>query len=385
MLTTLDVLSAGYDDGNTVRFSCNGVPLPYCDLNVGRGFNLVRLDEGFSPIEACVFDTHANDWAADAMKDFVERVPHGMVVLVAVKDSAAAKASPAAYAALRALGAGGDVQLARRDSYALIGRKGAPGGPARELHHRSGQGPAEVRLHFEMKMCCCDITPQAVHGHGVPTKEVGRKFDAEGKVLPFSGFSVVAMVPSEVSCAFEGARKLIKGSIAGQACLSETLPLSSLHMTVCNDGGRLKARWAEVNAALATFAEEVTRSGEQFRAVGVRVDSARGRLNVQLAPAGCAPKEPFDKLRRTLTELSGLTKHDPADKRLHINSWYRLWEAAPQYEHLVVASVADGVRSLERTLEKMNYEVPLVLPHLTHFPDMAHFPDNCRSDTIMLD
>lgn len=381
----MTVRSAGHEDGNSADFYYDGVRLP--SFEAKRGFNLVCLNEAFAPVQVVSFDTHADDQAANKMKAFIEQVPHGMVVLVAAKDSAAAKAAPGAYQALQLLGArlGRDgFTLARRDSYALIGCKGAALGSARELHSLHQHGPALVRQYFELKMFARDISIEAVRGARLQND----KFDAVGKVQRFDGFSIVAMVPQETAQAFDDGRRLVQESIAGTACLSETLPASSLHMTVCNNfpglHGNLEKNRTRVNMVLAQFAEELRKTGEQFRAVGVTVSPSlngkKGKLNVQLHPAGCEPKEPFERLRQKLTELTENPQNirSPADDKLHINSWYRLWEAQPPYKDIVASSVLDGVQAMEQALEKMNNEVPLELPHLTRFPDMANFPDNCK-------
>jgi hypothetical protein len=137
----IEVQSAGLNDGNDAVFSINGQET----FSGARGYNLVVLDaESGAVIGTRNFDTWGADGQADSMAAFIGRVPTGAVVLAAIQDEGTSRMTEAAYQALESLGSAHIRQLDFRDSWGLIGRKGATMGTVPESHTLSGQGPAVV-------------------------------------------------------------------------------------------------------------------------------------------------------------------------------------------------------------------------------------------------
>jgi len=136
------VESAGFSDGNYARIFVNSAPV----LENHRGHNLVIL----SPVTGQVthmkaFDTFESADAAEAMADFIAAAPTGSYVLSAIQDEGSGSMTEAAYQALESIGSQNCRDVAFRDSWAIIGKKGAAIGSVVEKHTLSGQGPAVVQ------------------------------------------------------------------------------------------------------------------------------------------------------------------------------------------------------------------------------------------------
>ena len=207
----------------------------------------------------------------------------------------------------------------------------------------------------------------------------GRKFAQGGAWLPKAGWSVVADVLPAARVILAPGRKLVEESAAGRTLYSATLPLESLHMTVCgfDEVGSLASR-DEVATALATFTAACSASGEQFRACGITVRKPDGR---RLKVAGVEPAAPFSALRNALKKASKKKKKDennPKDGDLHINlGWYQLWSAAnPEQKKETDKSLRPAIEELKTALLRHGNELPLMMPHLSNYPNMASFPRN---------
>ena len=87
---TIAVESAGLDDGNTCSFTFDSKSVIECPSgNAGRGFNLRIVDEDdCSIVEEQHFDTHLSEDNSAAMQTYVENLPSGTMLLVAVQDEA---------------------------------------------------------------------------------------------------------------------------------------------------------------------------------------------------------------------------------------------------------------------------------------------------------
>ncbi|MDZ7262597.1 MAG: C25 family cysteine peptidase, partial [candidate division KSB1 bacterium] len=136
-------ISAGYNDGNFAKLYINSQEV----VSYGhRGHNLAVVDEiSGQLIETKYFDTHLSTAEADSMAHYIQNLPQGRIVLVAINDEGSRNMTEVAYLALESLGS----QLARsvgyRDSWAMIGRKGAPVGSVPEELKTSGSGIASVK------------------------------------------------------------------------------------------------------------------------------------------------------------------------------------------------------------------------------------------------
>ncbi len=138
----IHLFSAGFDDGNWCKIEINGVPA----IDGGyRGHNIVVFDTLNGQIEDKKwFDTLDKTENSDSMAAFIGRIPEGKIVLVAIRDEGSYRMTEAAYLALESLGSSLARQVGFRDSYVLLGRKGAAQGTVPEIHMPQHQGPAQL-------------------------------------------------------------------------------------------------------------------------------------------------------------------------------------------------------------------------------------------------
>ncbi len=136
------VLSAGYADGNRCVIQVGGKTV----VQGGhRGHNLVVLDPRNGVVkEVRWFDTYRDTSEANAMAAFIDSLPESTVVLAGIRDEGSVSMTARAYAALRTLGSALSEQVGTRDSWCLVGWKGAAPGSVAEVWKPQGSGPAEV-------------------------------------------------------------------------------------------------------------------------------------------------------------------------------------------------------------------------------------------------
>ncbi|MFQ5651399.1 MAG: C25 family cysteine peptidase [bacterium] len=137
----LSVESAGFDDGKFVRFQIDFVPY----LFNSRGHHLAVLDAQTGAPEFHRFDTNLSSQEAEAMAEFINSLPAGTRVMAGIVDEGTASMTESAYQALESLGSGLAREVAWRDSWALIGQKGAASGSVPEALSRRLSGPVTVR------------------------------------------------------------------------------------------------------------------------------------------------------------------------------------------------------------------------------------------------
>merc|ERR1712232_783948 len=204
-----------------------------------------------------------------------------------------------------------------------------------------------------------------------------RKFNYDGSWNPCQGWSVVSDVVNP--SIFKDARALAQESSGGRECLSDTLPIDSLHMTVCGfDSIGEGKNHDKIKKLLDTFALEVKSSGKRFEACKVTVRPPKKGLNMQLQIGQVEPKAPFDKLRDGLKRLTREKKDEPADGKLHVNQWY--WLYASHDPAKAERSLEKAQKAVEAVLKKNNGRLPLSFPHLANYPHMASFPKTlCQS------
>lgn len=139
---SLEVVSAGFEDGNYVRILVNSIPA----IQASRGHNLVAINPGNGQIiVARTFDTLASQDEANAMADLITGFPDGTYVLIGIMDEGSYSMTEPAYLALESLGSHYCRQVKFRDSWAIIGIKGAPIGSVAEQLTPATQGIAAVR------------------------------------------------------------------------------------------------------------------------------------------------------------------------------------------------------------------------------------------------
>ena len=114
----ITVISSSRSNGNHVIFQVQGQNLTVKPL---RGLNVAVISPAGLLETFQVFDTHAGD--SEAFEGFVQSLPSGTLVLVAVRDEAQSNMSSAAVDAMKLLGSTKIGSLVYRGSYALIGIK----------------------------------------------------------------------------------------------------------------------------------------------------------------------------------------------------------------------------------------------------------------------
>jgi hypothetical protein len=130
-----------------------------------RGYNVVVIDQdGKTVLDRAVFDTFADEKASRAMLAFMERLPEGVIVAVAVRDEASLRLQPEAIEALRLIGAQGDLRGRFRWSHAAIGVKGAAPGQAVEAMREHwpvtlSVGPALTEPYIALGLQSLRFTP----------------------------------------------------------------------------------------------------------------------------------------------------------------------------------------------------------------------------------
>ncbi len=134
---TLNVESAGIVDGNYARLLVNSNSV----LETSRGINLVALSpqDGSVLFQKC-FDTYADGNAPDSMALVISEFADSTWVLAAIKDEGSNQLNETAYTALESIGSQYCRDLQYRDSWAIIGKKGAPVGSVSEEIKKSGEG-----------------------------------------------------------------------------------------------------------------------------------------------------------------------------------------------------------------------------------------------------
>jgi hypothetical protein len=131
--------SAGSEVGDFAHIFVNGIDA----AQNKRGYNIVVLDQATGKIEASeVFDTFASTEESARLAQFIDKIPNGKIVAVAVRDEASRNLTQDAIEALRSLGTRGDLLGRWRWSHAIIGVKGAL--PARASDAAYEIAPAQI-------------------------------------------------------------------------------------------------------------------------------------------------------------------------------------------------------------------------------------------------
>ncbi|KAI8849362.1 glycosyl hydrolases family 15-domain-containing protein [Chytridium lagenaria] len=143
---TIATQSGGFAAGNFAKVEIlkdgASVSLPAI---FGRGLNIIVLDplDG-SLVETAAFDSHISSEESDEFAKMIEWLEPGMIVLVVAKDDATEHLSEAAKTACESLGSAKIRDVRYRDSWCLIGEKGADRGSVPETHRAAHLGPTEM-------------------------------------------------------------------------------------------------------------------------------------------------------------------------------------------------------------------------------------------------
>lgn len=144
LFVSFEVISAGYSVGDMAQIMVDStvVNMP---SGYGRGLNVAVVDETSGALlQTQVYDTSADSKNADAFADFIEQVPIGRLIAIAVKDEATENLTDRARRACEMIGSGLIRNLAYRGSWAIMGVKGTPPGSA--LEQLDNDAPTSVSI-----------------------------------------------------------------------------------------------------------------------------------------------------------------------------------------------------------------------------------------------
>lgn len=120
--------SAGNNWGNMAQVTCNGELVSFSG-GYQRGLNVVVFDQSNGRhLQSRSFDFYADPANADAFADWIETIPQGRVIAIALKDDASFNLSDRAKAACKLMGSTQIDRLQFRGSWAIVAVKGASGG-----------------------------------------------------------------------------------------------------------------------------------------------------------------------------------------------------------------------------------------------------------------
>ncbi|KAG0245559.1 glycosyl hydrolases family 15-domain-containing protein [Mortierella sp. GBAus27b] len=138
---TIKVQSGGYHSGSFSKILINESTMSVSS----RGINVVVIDplQGVL-IESVSFDTHISEDESDDLARLVDWLQPGMIVICSAKDDCVEHLTTAAQLALKQLGSELVTDLKYRDSWCMIGEKGAEPGTAIEARKAFMDGPTPV-------------------------------------------------------------------------------------------------------------------------------------------------------------------------------------------------------------------------------------------------
>lgn len=218
--------------------------------------------------------------------------------------------------------------------------------------------------------------------------DVGRKFGADGRVLPFAGNTVICHLPQqgENSGTFDAMLDIYRDVPAHRfAQKIALLPPSSYHMTVfggANDRPRTRASWPAdlpfdmpIDECNGVLTERLKRSGLQIALpIRMRIDPDQHPENGKaliflLQPADDGERAKLARLRDQLGDVFKIHAPDAAAYRFHISLGYPIaWFST------------DEVRELEqawarwvRVIAAKSPVITLGAPEYCTFTDMYAF------------
>lgn len=133
----------------------------------GRGLNIVVIDPlSGQVIETGSFDTHVSKEEASEFAKTIEWIEPGYIIIVVSKDECSENMTEAAKAACESIGSGLIRNLKYRDSWCIIGEKGALPGTVPEAYRSAVDGPTEaikriVDLKPDRVLNNTSLTPQS--------------------------------------------------------------------------------------------------------------------------------------------------------------------------------------------------------------------------------
>jgi hypothetical protein len=147
----LQVISSGFDDGTFGAVNINGINV--LPNTFSRGHSVVVFDTADISIkDTRVFDNFGSSAQAESLQTYLTALPFGTMVVDLIIDEGSANFTPAVLAAIHSIGSLLIDSIGYRDSWAIIGRKGAIPGTVPEQWKRRGSGKVELDTVFIRKV-----------------------------------------------------------------------------------------------------------------------------------------------------------------------------------------------------------------------------------------
>jgi hypothetical protein len=156
-LTYLSVTSAGGVDGSYGAVDLNGIDV--LANTYARGHTVVLLDTtNLSVKDIRTYDTYGFAAQADSLGAYLAALPAGSLVIDLIIDEGAYNLSSATKAAIKSIGSALIDSVQFRDSWAIIGRKGAFPGSVPEEWRKSYTGRVTIDTIFSRKVSQGTVT-----------------------------------------------------------------------------------------------------------------------------------------------------------------------------------------------------------------------------------
>ncbi len=186
----IQAISAGYSDGRTGSIELNGSNI--ISPIFGTGHNLVVLDtNNYSIVSRRRFDVSNNADESDSLTQFLSSIANGSLVIDVIVDEGSNNLKQSTRDAFKSIGSIYIDKLSWRDSWAIIGRKGAIIGSVPEKYMPQTTGPAIADTTYIKKEYSGIISTQTF-----------------GPISNVSAFSLVGSIPTgaKIQTQFVGTR-----------------------------------------------------------------------------------------------------------------------------------------------------------------------------------
>jgi hypothetical protein len=245
--TQIRVLSAGFSDGRTGSIEVNGINV--ISPVFGTGHNLIVIDTStYAVVARMRFDISNIADESDSLTQFIASIAPGFIVSDVVVDEGANNLKQSTRDALKSIGSASIDKLTRRDSWAIIGRKGAAIGTVPELYAPQFAGPAVVETTFTRKefkgtittqpfgplskLSAFTMTGQIPNGTSVKTQFVGTLYNSAIDTIALTSGTVLSNPNIQNLKSYKEGKIIFNLQLAGQSAPSITgWKLSALPFT----------------------------------------------------------------------------------------------------------------------------------------------------------
>lgn len=157
----LRVTSSGFIDGGFGAVELNGVNV--LPNTFARGHTVVILDTLDITVKTIrTFDLFGNGANAESLRVFLNALPAGSIIAQVIIDDGGQSLSPGAKTAIKAFGSRWIDSVRFRDSWAMIGRKGAPIGSVPEEWRRTFAGRVIIDTTFVRKLTWGEVVSATI-------------------------------------------------------------------------------------------------------------------------------------------------------------------------------------------------------------------------------